>query len=130
MEFEGRPPPAYGLKFLVKAGSPEPVITRQLCALAAVPLSTAAGVAVAREATSATHPTATAGASQRVVRRLRRIGLSFLARVRGRFLGDLMKAENVSGTVTTFFQSKSSPLTQIPRKLGLLASGTFRNVLQ
>src|SRR4051794_41839827 len=28
MELLGRPPPAYGLKFLTKAGSPEPVITR------------------------------------------------------------------------------------------------------
>src|SRR3954468_15329238 len=31
MELLGRPPPAYGLKFLTKAGSPEPVITRHGC---------------------------------------------------------------------------------------------------
>ena len=32
MELLGRPPPAYGLKFFVKAGSPDPVMTRHLWA--------------------------------------------------------------------------------------------------
>src|SRR5262249_35077172 len=69
----GSPVAVYGLKFLVNAGSPEPVITRHWCADAPAERSTAAGLAAVR-AVAVRAPTATGtSAAQRVVRRGRRI---------------------------------------------------------
>src|SRR6266700_2547642 len=109
MEFVGRPPPAYGLKFLVKAGSPDPVMTRHLWAAGAAALSTAAGVAVLRTAASAAQPAATAMTTQRVVRGLRRICCPFWPGA-GAFT---RLSENVSGTVTTFLRPNQAPLRKI-----------------
>src|SRR5205823_10003035 len=81
MAFVGRPPPAYGLKFLVKAGSPDPVMTRQRWpALTVLPPSTAAGVAALMTAANAAQPAPTATAIEQVVRRLRRIRFPFSPR--------------------------------------------------
>src|SRR5580765_4315380 len=70
MELLGRPPPAYGLKFLTKAGSPEPVITRHGCPAAdelVFAVTAGAAAAAARMRSSA----AVAATSERVeVRRI------------------------------------------------------------
>src|SRR5947208_1741508 len=61
IELLGRPPPAYGLKFLTKAGSPEPVITRHRWAAWMLPApSVAAGAAaeLARIASAAAEAVA------------------------------------------------------------------------
>src|SRR5262245_45189848 len=78
----GRPPPAYGLKLRVKAGSPDPVITRHLWAAltltARTPSFAAGAVELTRRTETPTRPaTATAVAYGRVERRLRRIRLPF-----------------------------------------------------
>ena len=76
----GRPVAVYGLKFLVKAGSPDPVMTRHLCAVDVLLAVTAAGAVPIRSTAGITHPTATAVASEALRRKLRRIGFrSFLA---------------------------------------------------
>src|SRR5207253_10876010 len=94
----------------MKAGSPDPVMTRQLWLAVALPtLSTAAGVAVARVVARATQPpTTTAAASQRVERSLRRIGCPFSPGV-GRFICEIGWAENVSGTVYHDFWVEVKP---------------------
>src|SRR5216683_1139437 len=78
MELLGRPPPAYGLKFLVKAGSPDPVMTRHWWPAVVEPApSVAAGAAaLPRSAAVAARPAAAAVANQRG-RMLRRIGCPF-----------------------------------------------------
>src|SRR3954453_16438695 len=62
----GRPPPAYGLKFFVNAGSPEPVITRHLWAAASAARPVAAGAAGASTSTASAARPAVATASERV----------------------------------------------------------------
>src|SRR5262249_38796572 len=73
MAFVGRPPPGYGLTFLVKAGSPDPVITRHLWS--AFGPATAAGAAPVATSTAVAASAAAIGmaASRRGVRKLRRI---------------------------------------------------------
>src|SRR5581483_10147203 len=81
----GRPVAVYGLKLRTKAGSPEPVMTRQLC-----PAAEAAGAAGAEAdakstAMAAARPAAVATPiSRRVVRTSRRICGSFLLARKGR----------------------------------------------
>src|SRR5438445_8902054 len=100
MELLGRPPPAYGLKFLVKAGSPDPVITRHWCPAVVEPApSVAAGAAaLPRSAALAARPAAAVVANQRG-RMLRRIGCPFSPGI-GR-LNFLKGPGNVPETVTT-----------------------------
>src|SRR5438067_2097709 len=105
MAFVGRPPPAYGLKFLVKAGSPDPVITRH--EWVARVAAGAAAVPTRRTETPTRAATAAAPAEDRMGRRLRRIRVSFLAQRRaatrcGRSAG------NVPGTLTMNTGAESS----------------------
>src|SRR6266511_600787 len=79
MELLGRPPPAYGLKFLVKAGSPDPVMTRHLWPALVVPAPSVAAGAVELPRRTET-PTRPAIERMRVGRRLRRIGCPFSPR--------------------------------------------------
>src|SRR3954447_21027672 len=71
----GRPPPAYGLKFFVNAGSPEPVITRHLCAAAAAARPVAAGATAVSTSTASAASPAVPTASERI-RRGRMVVLS------------------------------------------------------
>src|ERR671920_1848605 len=81
------------LKFLTKAGSPEPVMTRHLCAAGPAERSTAAGVAAARTVAIVAAPATTVTAIQRVVRRLLRIVCPFSpSGVVGQFATDCPKA--------------------------------------
>ncbi len=78
MEPLGSPVAVYGLKFLTKAGSPEPVMTRHLWPAEIVALLlTAAGLEVLSAAARAREAPATAIAIQRVEGVLRRIGCPF-----------------------------------------------------
>src|SRR4051795_721578 len=75
MELLGRPPPADGLKFLVNAGSPDPVMTRHLCAVLTLTTpapSVAAGAEalLARNARAATDRTPVASERVRVMLRI------------------------------------------------------------
>src|SRR5262249_36256163 len=89
----GRPVAVNGLKFFVKAGSPEPATTRHLCAAGAAARSTAAGVAAATTVATMAHAATAETATQRVVRRGGRIGLSCLSRPRsGRLQTECPKA--------------------------------------
>src|SRR5438874_177167 len=77
MELLGRPPPAYGLKFLVKAGSPDPVMTRHLWPALAVPAPSVAAGAEAPLARTARAASARAAVASERVRVVRRIGCPF-----------------------------------------------------
>src|SRR5438552_18852538 len=97
MALVGRPPPAYGLKFFVKAGSPDPVITRHWCpafgparAAGAAPVATSTAVAASAAATGM-------AASRRELRKLRRIGCPF-SPGRGDIAGTDVESVNGSGT--------------------------------
>src|SRR5512133_2321519 len=112
----GRPVPVNGLKFRVKAPSPEPAMVRHLCAAGAAARSTAAGVAAATTVATITHANTAKNATQRVVRRGSRIGLSCLSRPG---LGRLPKTECPEAFPEPFhvLGSESSPSVRKLREL-------------
>src|SRR5947208_4002246 len=115
----------------MKAGSPDPVMTRQLCAACGAPtLSTAAGVpAVKTVARTAQTAAAATAVSRRVERRLRRIGCPFSPGQRAT-RAESTFSENVSGTVYHDFRAevKTDRGNKVLEFAGI--SETFRNMLE
>src|SRR5438128_406804 len=96
MALVGRPPPVKGLKFLVKAGSPEPVITRHLWAADESTRPVAAGAEALTESTASEASAAVATASERVGR----VRIGVLSHPAGRVISRRFRpvAVSVSGT--------------------------------
>src|SRR3954454_13535043 len=124
----GRAPPADGVEFLVKAGSPEPVMTRHLWAAARAARPVAAGAA----ATSTSTATAARPTDARASERVGGVRIVFLSHPASRVTsrgfrpGGRKRFRNNTQAVT----AKSSPFVAIRHACRSHPSETFRNMLQ